>query len=283
MTGRLSSKVERGVDIDVGNGLRLHAVRSGSGSALMLLHGFTGSAATWAPLRAALGDRFATIAVDLAGHGASSAPADPARYALGRLAVDLKRVLDHLDVARAALLGYSMGGRAALRFALEHPDRVSALVLESSSPGIADPAERESRRAADAALADAIERDGVAAFVDRWEALPLWATQHALPMAVRDKLRAQRLANTPSGLANSLRGAGAGAEADVTERLATLDGPTLLIAGALDAKYIAFGRSMERVMPRARLSIVESAGHAVHLERPAEFTALVAEFLAAGR
>ena len=92
-----------------------------------------------------------------------------------------------------------------------------------------------------------------------------------------------RGANTPSGLANSLRGAGAGAEADVTERLATLDVPTLLIAGALDAKYIAFGRSMERAMSRARLSIVESAGHAVHLERPAEFAALVAEFLGAGR
>ncbi len=283
MTGKLSSEVERELDIDVGDGLRLHVVCSGSGPTVLMLHGFTGSAATWAPLSAALSDRFATIAVDLAGHGASSAPADPARYALGRLAGDLACVLDRLGVARAALLGYSMGGRAALRFALEHPDRVSALVLESSSPGIADPAERESRRAADAALADAIERDGVRAFVDRWEALPLWAMQHALPTAVRDKLRAERLANAPSGLANSLRGAGAGAEADVTERLATLDVPTLLIAGALDAKYIAFGRSMERAMPRARLSIVESAGHAVHLERPAGFAALVAEFLGAGR
>lgn len=283
MTGRVSSKVEPGVDIDVGDGLRLHVVRSGSGPAVLMLHGFTGSAATWAPLSAALGDRFATIAVDLAGHGASSAPVEPTRYALGGLARDLARVLDHLRVARAALLGYSMGGRAALRFALEHPDRVSALVLESSSPGIADPAERESRRAADAALADVIERDGVAAFVDRWEALPLWATQHALPTVVRDTLRAQRLANTASGLANSLRGAGAGAEPGVTDRLETLNVPTLLIAGALDPKYVALGRLMERAMPQARLSIVESAGHAVHLERPAEFAALVAEFLGAGR
>ena len=194
------TKVAAAVDVDVGDGLQLHVVRSGSGPALLMLHGFTGSAATWAPLSEALGDRFATIAVDLPGHRASSAPADSARYALGRLAADLARVLDRLGVARAAVLGYSMGGRAALRFALEHPDRVTALVLESSSPGIADPAERASRRAADVALAEAIERDGVAAFVERWEALPLWATQRALPAAARDKLRAQRLANTPLGL-----------------------------------------------------------------------------------
>ena len=283
MTGELLAKVGREMDIDVGDGLQLHVVRSGSGPALLMLHGFTGSAATWAPLSEALGDRFATIAVDLPGHGASSAPADSARYALGRLAADLARVLDRLGVARAAVLGYSMGGRAALRFALDHPDRVTALVLESSSPGIADPAERGVRRGSDTALAEAIERDGVAAFVERWEALPLWATQRALPAAVRDKLRAQRLANTPRGLANSLRGAGAGAATDVTERLATLDVPTLLIVGARDAKYVALGRSMERVMPRARLVIVEDAGHAVHLERPAQFATLVAEFLGAGR
>ena len=285
MTGELLTKVATALDVDVGEGLQLHVVCSGTGPALLLLHGFTGSSATWAPLSEALGDRFATIAVDLPGHGASSAPSNAGRYALGRLAADLARVLDRLGVARAAVLGYSMGGRAALRFALEHPERVSALVLESSSPGIADPVEREARRESDTALAEAIERDGVAAFVERWEALPLWATQRALPAAVRDKLRAQRLANSPRGLANSLRGAGAGAgvEVDVTERLPALDIPTLLIVGARDAKYVALARSMERVMPRARLSIVEGAGHAVHLERPAEFAALVAEFLGAAQ
>ena len=270
-------------DIDVGDGLHLHIVSAGAGAPLVLLHGFTGSATTWAPLRDALGDRVATLAVDLPGHGASGAPSDPDRYALGSLAGDLTRVLDAFGVGRAAVLGYSLGARAALRFALDHPARVAAVVLESVSPGIVDAAERAARRASDAALADDIEREGIAAFVDRWERLPLWASQHALAPAARAELRAQRLANRPQGLANSLRGAGAAADAPVVERLATLRVPALLVAGALDAKYVAIGRMMEQTMPRAQLRVVANAGHAVHLEQPAAFAALVAEFLDAPR
>ena len=266
-------------DVDVGDGLHLRVVSSAGATPLLMLHGFTGSSETWAPLRDALGNDFATLAVDLPGHGASGAPGDPDRYALGRLAGDLARVLDAFGVERATVLGYSLGARAALRFALDHPALVVALVLESVSPGIVDPAERAARHASDAVLADAIEREGVAAFVDLWEQWPLFASQAALPQATRDRLRAQRLANRPRGLANSLRGAGAGAEAPVVEQLPTVGAPTLLIAGALDAKYVALGRLMERSMPQARLSVVEAAGHAVHLEQPEAFAALVTEFL----
>ena len=271
------------VDVDAGDGLRLHAARAGEGAPLVLLHGFTGSGETWDALRAALAGqapRLTTIAVDLPGHGRSGAPDDPARYALDRVADDLARVLDALAVARAAVLGYSMGARAALHVALRHPGRVAALVLESASPGVDDPAERAARRAADGALADAIERDGVAAFVERWERLPLWASQAALPEATRAALRAQRLGNRPRGLANSLRGAGAGAAPPVTGRLGAMGAPALLVAGALDAKYVAIGEAMERAMPRARLVVVPGAGHAVHLERPAAFAEAVGAFLA---
>ncbi len=266
-------------DVDVGGGLSLHLARAGVGPPLLLLHGFTGAGGTWAPLRAALGGSYATLAVDLPGHGRSGAPADPARFALDRLADDLARVLDAAGVARAAVLGYSLGGRAALRFALARPERVAALVLESASPGIADPAERAARVAADAALADAIERDGVAAFVDCWERLPLWASQAALGDDARAALRAGRLANDARGLANSLRGAGAGADPPALDRLAAIRAPTLLVAGALDAKYVALGRAMRRAIPGARITVVAGAGHAVHLERPDAFAALVRTFL----
>lgn len=270
-------------DAGAGDPLRLRVIAHGSGPPLVLLHGFTGSAETWAPLGEALGGRFATLAVDLPGHGSSAAPDDPRRYALGSLAGELAGLLDGLRIDQAAVLGYSLGARAALRFALDRPGRVAALVLESGSPGIVDAAERAARRAADEALADAIERDGIVAFVDEWERSPLWASQAVLPAATRALLRAQRLANQPRGLANSLRGSGAGVEDPVVERLAMLDVPTLLVAGALDAKYVALGQLMERSMPRARLSIVANSGHAVHLEQPDAFAALVAEFLDAVR
>src|SRR5687767_7332142 len=121
-------------DVDVGDGLHLHVVSSGSGSPVILLHGFTGSTATWNSLRIALETRFTVHAVDLPGHGRSGVPAEAQRYRLERFATDLATVLDTLRLERAALLGYSLGGRAALRFALDFPGRVSALVLESISP-----------------------------------------------------------------------------------------------------------------------------------------------------
>ena len=267
------------VDVTLPDGVRLHALRAGAGPPLLLLHGFTGAASTWAPFLPVLAAGHDVVAVDLLGHGRSDAPADPARYAADRCADDLATLLDALDIERAAVLGYSMGGRMALQLAVAHPDRLRALVLESASPGIEDDAERAERAAADERLAADIEREGIAAFVERWERLPLWASQAALPHELRDELRAQRLDNDPRALASSLRGAGAGVTRPLHDRLADVRAPTLLVAGALDAKYARLADRMAAAIPDGRTVIVPGAGHAVHLERPAEFVAAVVAFL----
>lgn len=260
------------------NGLHLNVEIVGDGFPLLALHGFTGSATTWQPF-AASWPQYRIIAVDLIGHGASDAPTDESRYTMAHCTADLAALLDALDVERAAVLGYSMGGRVALQLALAAPGRIAALVLESASPGIEDAGERAARVAADRALAESIERDGLEAFVDRWEALPMWATQAALPDTVRQQLRAQRLRNSTSGLANSLRGMGAGTQEAVLGRLGELSMPVLLIAGEHDAKYRQIARDMRDRIPNAQINIVEGAGHAVHLERPGAFAPLVKEFL----
>ncbi len=247
---------------------------------LLLLHGFTGAASTWNDLLPAFGARRRTIALSLPGHGGTHAPADPARYAAGRVAEDVVELLDALGIRRAALLGYSMGARVALHVALAAPRRVAALVLESGSPGIADCERRAARRAVDEALANDIERGGVEAFVDRWERLPLWESQRALPPEVREALRAQRLAGSARGLANALRGLGAGVTRPLHDRLAELTGlPMLLVCGALDEKYVRIAREMKAALPSVELREVEHAGHAVHLERPRELVRVVEEFI----
>lgn len=262
------------------NGITLHAALAGAGPPLLLLHGFTGSAATWRPLAERLAPLRRTIAVDLIGHGLSDAPADPARYSMEHCLADLLALLDALGLARAAVLGYSLGGRVALQLAAAAPERVSALVLESASPGLASATERAARAAADDALATAIERDGLAAFVAGWEQLPLWASQAALPAELRARLRAQRLANRRHGLANSLRGMGTGRQASLWDRLPALATPTLLLAGALDEKYTAIAQAMAAALPCAQLAIIAHAGHAIHLERFDVFTQQVITFLA---
>ena len=269
-------------DIDVGDDLRLHVVSSGEGSPLLLLHGFTGSSSTWDYFRSKLDSRLRVIAIDLPGHGQSSIPASPARYSLDRLSADLEKVLDDLEIERAAVFGYSMGGRAALRFALNAPARLNALILESTTPGIEE-AGRPQRSAADGLLADMIERDGVAAFVARWERLPLWNTQESMPDAGRRALHNQRLANDARGLANSLRGAGSATDADVTERLGEIQTPTLILTGELDSKYIEIGRILESGIPNAEMQIIPGAGHAIHLEQPDAVIDAIRGFLSSGR
>lgn len=260
------------------DGLHVNVELAGEGYPLLLLHGFTGSAVTWRQLASALGE-FRTVALDLIGHGASDSPPDESRYSMARCVGDVVAVLDALHVERAAVLGYSMGGRVALHLALAVPQRVTALVLESVSPGIEDAQGRVARMAADRTLAASIERVGVEPFVDAWEKLPLWATQSHLPGSVRESLRAQRLRNSAVGLANSLRGMGAGAQGSVFARLGELAMPVLLIAGERDKKYRDLATAMHERIAGARVDIIKGSGHAVHLERPAAFVPLVEEFL----
>jgi 2-succinyl-6-hydroxy-2,4-cyclohexadiene-1-carboxylate synthase len=299
------------------NGVQLGVVLRGEATkgqrTLVLLHGFTGSAAAWGShldTLAASGMRI--VAFDLLGHGQSDAPANPQRYAMEHCQADILAALDKLvgardvtssinriaDVPRhigrnrcastksalyslrseseAILLGYSLGGRIALYTAFSGFFR--ALILESASPGLASPIEREERRISDEILAASIERDGVAAFVDRWEKLPLFASQQSLPAACQQTLHAQRLHNCAVGLANSLRGVGVGVQPALHARLPALSIPVMLIAGELDNKFCALARQMAQVLPQSQLHIVPGAGHAVHLDRPREFDDLVRDF-----
>jgi 2-succinyl-6-hydroxy-2,4-cyclohexadiene-1-carboxylate synthase len=168
-----------------------------------------------------------------------------------------------------------MGGRLCLHAALDHPGSVRGLVLISATGGLDDAREREARRAADEALADRIERIGVPAFLDEWLAQPLFA---GLSPAAQG--RAERLHNTAAGLASSLRLAGTGTQQPLWDRLRDLRVPTLVIAGALDPKFVALGERLATTIPAADLAVIGGAGHTVHLEQPEAFLDVVLPWLA---
>lgn len=249
------------------------------GAPLLLLHGFTGSSANWQQPARALAPHCQTITVDLLGHGQTAAPSDPSRYTMAASAADLATLLDAVAPGPVNLLGYSMGGRLALYFALTYGHLVQKLILESASPGLATADERQARKVSDEQLADRIAAQGIAAFVEQWEALPLFATQRALPAPVQQQLRDLRLRNNPPGLANSLRGIGTGVQPSLWSQLPTLAMPTLLLAGALDPKFCTIAEAMAQQLPNATLTIVPDAGHTIHLEQPVAFQQLVAQFL----
>jgi len=260
------------------DGLALNVEQQGAGPPIVLLHGFTGSATTWRRLTEVLSPSFEVIAFDLVGHGQSDSPEPVDRYRMRRCTDDLVAALRTLGHARAIWLGYSLGGRTALQVAAHHADAVSALVLEGATPGLEDRDERAARVASDEVLAERLEREGLEAFIDFWESIPLWDTQAGLPSETVAAVREQRMANTVTGLANSLRGMGTGAQEPVHDRLPEIGVPTLLLTGALDQKFTAIGERMAAAMPRAERCVVPGAGHAVHLEDPNAFESAVVEF-----
>lgn len=264
-------------------GVRLHVAHDGGARGrppIILLHGFTGSAASWEPVVARLAGATRVITPDLLGHGRSDAPPNPEPYGMGACVRQLLALADALEAPQADWLGYSMGGRIAMHVALQAPRRVRRLVLESASPGIPDPRLRSERAAQDLMLADRIEQDGVEAFVDWWMAQPLFATQRRLGDAWWSRSREERLAHPAHGLAQTLRGLSVGLQDNLAPKLAKLDLPTLLVSGAEDAKYTAQLAQLARRMPRARQVAVAGAGHTVHAEQPEAFADEVARFLA---
>lgn len=264
---------------EVIDGLRYAVEETGAGEPLVLLHGFTGCAANWRPLLPRLAERHRVIAIDLPGHGNSGAPGGVARYKMPRVAADLIELLTRHDATPAHWLGYSMGGRLALYMAVRQSSVVRSLTLVSATAGLANAAKRQARRAADEALAARIERDGVASFVAEWERNPLFAGLAGLPEEAWATLHEQRLSNSPLGLANSLRGMGAGAQPSLWSRLAAMTAPALLIAGQRDTKFVALNEGLAVSIPNATLRLIPDAGHVVQMEQPEAFLAVVTDFL----
>jgi 2-succinyl-6-hydroxy-2,4-cyclohexadiene-1-carboxylate synthase len=269
--------------VTVRDGLRLHVQTLGEGDPLLLIHGFTGSIMSWGEeLLSGLSQGHEVVAVDLVGHGKSDISTDPERYRMEEMLQDLEEILDSLSIPEARWLGYSMGGRLALAGAVLRPSRVSSLLLESASPGLAGEGERRARRRADEALAEGILRGGMEAFVDHWLGLPLFATQGKLPPQVRAAARERKLKNQPEALAACLRGMGTGAQPSFWEALADIGVPTLLLAGEEDQKFTQLAESMAKEIPDVELRLMPRAGHAIHLENPFAWLAAVLTFRPSG-
>jgi 2-succinyl-6-hydroxy-2,4-cyclohexadiene-1-carboxylate synthase len=237
---------------------------------LALLHGFTGSPASWDDVLAALQAPDA-LRPALLGH----APESDATRSVQTFDDEITRLAGLLPSEPVQLVGYSLGARLALALAVARPDRIARLTLVSGQPGLASAAEREVRRQADARWCALLESSGIEPFVAEWEALPLFATQARLPADLRARRRRERLAHAPAGLARSLRTTGLAEMPDLVPALPRLHVPVTLLAGALDPKFTTIAERLATKLPSARLVIVPDAGHDLLLEAPSAVTAAI--------
>jgi len=251
----------------------------GDGTPVTLLHGFTQSGKSWHEVISLMPPGWKWVLPDLRGHGLTSVkPGGP--YTMDACTADLEILWGHLGIARSHLVGYSMGGRLALHVAAARPDRVLSLLTIGAHAGLEEEA-REGRRRGDEALAQRIEKDGIEAFVNYWSSLPLFEGLERRGPSFVAQLRAARMDNHVVGLAESLRGMGAGAMRPVWESLARVTCPCTFVAGQLDHGYAASARRLAASVPDGRVVIVQRAGHTVHQERPETFARLLLAHLAA--
>ncbi len=246
---------------------------------LIFLHGFTGSANDWLQTTKLIDKRFNKIAVDLIGHGKSDSPLNVEKYSPEKINEQLLNIINHFTDNKVIILGYSMGGRAALNFAINRPDKLKGIILESTSAGIEDPEERDIRVKSDEELADFIESNTIETFIDFWMNLEIFGTQKRFSNNLLNILRTEKLKNSSLGLANALRGFGTGRMPYLGDKLSSLNFPVLLITGELDSKFSQINKEIVKKFPSAKFQIVKNAGHNVQLEEREDFIEHTNKFL----
>lgn len=249
---------------------------TGEGEPIVLLHGFTGTKSTWSGVTEELKSKYQLITIDLPGHGETVIHSPRKMKACCK---DLAELFKHLNLTRFHLVGYSLGGRTALSFAMLYSEFILSLILESASPGLKTVEEQVERIKADEKIAQIIGSMGLTSFVDYWENISLFASQKNLSEEQQQMIRSERLAQSESELALSLRMMGTGSQPSWWEKLNELSRPVLLIVGAKDNKFIDINREMKVKLPSATLKIIDEAGHTVHIEKPESFISEVRRFI----
>lgn len=244
------------------NGFSLYYRICGSGSPLLLSHGFAATSNMWHQQAEAFRDQNQVITWDMRGHGRSGSPDDATAYTAEETADDMASILDVLGHERAVIGGHSLGGYMSLVFAMKYPERVSALIIIDTGPGYKSDAPREKWNRMAAGLALHLERDGL-------ETLSKLGSE----IDASDHRSALGLAMAANGMLTQRDSA-------VIDSLSDIAAPTLVVVGEKDRPYLAASDYMAKKIPNATKVVIPNAGHAVNLHQPDDFNEVVGAFLA---
>ena len=246
---------------------------------LILLHGFTGSAASFDELLehlTQLGSGARVLRPALLGHGATSGPGILRfEQEVDRLAAEIRRA----GFRGAHLCGYSLGARLALGLLARHAWLFSSATLVGVHPGLSDAGARAARVGSDERWCELLCREGVAGFLRAWEAQPLFETQRELSGARRERQRQLRRTHSAEGLMRALRVLGLGQMPDYRGALAAPPLRVRLVVGSLDSKFESLAQSLTTDFPRIPLLRVQGAGHNLPLEAPAQLARVLTQVL----
>jgi pimeloyl-ACP methyl ester carboxylesterase len=263
-------------DVITSDGVRLHAEATGAGLPVLFIHEFAADHRTWSGQVDALSGTFRCIRYAARGYPPSEVPAEQERYNYLRQADDAIDVLDAFGIARAHVVGLSMGGFCALQLGLRYPDRVSSLLVASAGSG-ASPSGRSAFLAETEQMAAALRADGMAAVGARQAMGPNRIQLRRKNPAAWDEFARQLAGHSAEGMALTVLGIQRSRPSlwDITGPLAGLTTPTLVVNGDEDEACLEAGLLLKRTIPTAGMAVVPNSGHALNLEEPALFNDLV--------
>lgn len=243
---------------------------------LFLLHGFLGCKEDFEPLLPRLTEDFYCVAIDLPGHGTARS----IRRNWSEMAEELVALQARFSPDRPShLYGYSLGGRIALYTALHFPQSWHKVVLASASAGLADGLARAERRRRDGAIARKLRQENL----DFGEFLQSWYRQdifRGLETAVGfEAMLARRQLGDPGSLADALEDFSLGRQPYLGDLLTQSSMPLLLLAGALDPKFVGIQKQLVALYPQAELEILAGCSHNVHGQWPDRTLAAIGEWL----
>lgn len=260
--------------------ISMHYVEAGGGEPLVLIMGFGGDHLAWGFQLRAFAERYRVIAFDNRGVGQTDTPDSP--YTTRMMATDTAGLMDALGIARAHVLGVSMGGMIAQELALGHPARVRTLQLHCTF-GRPDGYTR-ARGEVWQALRTSLTREAALRAIALWLFAP--QTYNERPEFVATLLD-NALANPfPQSVTGFIQQRRAVEAHDALDRLGAIGCPTLVAVGEEDLLVPPrFSRELASRIPGAELRTVPGAGHVFFWEQPDAFNALCLDFLArhAGR
>jgi len=264
-----------------GDGVRLHYETAGKGSAIVFVHEFGGNHWSWEPQMGFFSRRHLCVTYAARGFPPSDVPEDIAAYSQDRAADDIIDVMDAAGIAKAHLVGLSMGGFAVLHAGLRHPGRVLSITAAGAGYGAEKEQEAYFRGVSDQVAAK-FESLGAASFA------PTYAEGASrVQFQAKDprgwQLFAERLGrHSDRGAANTMRGVQMRRPSlyDLEAGFRAMQAPLLVMVGDEDDHCLQPGLYLKRVIPASGIAVFPKTGHTLNLEEPALFNTLLAELIA---
>jgi proline iminopeptidase len=265
----------------VSDNIRLYYEEAGSGTPILFVHEFAGDHRSWEPQMRYFSRSHRCIAYSQRGYAPSDVPDDPALYSYKHFMRDVLAMLDALDIAKAHIVGLSMGGYTTVQIGINHPDRALSLTPAGAGSGTERWVTEEFRRGA-RATADLFEKQGSAEVARTYGLGPA-----RVPFAIKDprgyaENNGQFAERDAKGSAMTMRNFQGERPSlyDFEAEIRRIAVPTLIVVGDEDDPCIEPGLLLKQWIRPSGLSVFPKTGHVVNLEEPDLFNRTLAEFLA---